>query len=216
MVYHHDLLLCPFCYGHLQTNWLKYTLGKKGYYTPIWGHEIDMDRIFVLPVGWNWHAMYLWLLPNEIRPYLGRTFTSMPRGIIEVQNHSLGGHFSKSAFTLWQVRKKIDNCWFFSQFSLIVLTMPRPNLIGIRHKVLACTCPWGHAAKCYCWSCGSDSCYRQPYPPEACWHWNFGARQVHGGSSEDHTSSEPCFVQDGPTGSLHKCLGLDGSHEEFV
>ena len=80
----------------------------------------------------------------------------------------------------------------------------------------ACTCRWGHAAKCYCWSCGYDSCYRQTYPPEACCHWKFGARQVHRGTSEDHTSSRPCFVQDGPRGSLHKCPGLGGADEEFV
>ena len=63
---------------------------------------------------------------------------------------------------------------------------------------------------------GSDSCKRQPLPPEACCHWNFGAGQVHGGSSEHHTSLRPCFVQDGRTGSLHKCSGLDGPFEEFV
>ena len=45
---------------------------------------------------------------------------------------------------------------------------------------------------------------------------NFGASQVHWGASEDHTSSRPCFIEDGPTGSLHKCLGLDGADEEFV
>ena len=58
---------------------------KKGCCTPIWGNKIDMDLIFVLPVGWNWHEMYLWLLPNEIRPYLGWTSISMPSGIAEVQ-----------------------------------------------------------------------------------------------------------------------------------
>ena len=41
---------------------------------------------------------------------------------------------------------------------------------------------------------------RQPHHPEACCHWNFGARQFHGGSSEDHTSLRPFFVEDGPTG----------------
>ena len=35
------------------------------------------------------------------------------------------------------------------------------------------------------------------------------------GSSEDHTSSRPCFVEDGPTGSLHKGVGLDGMDEEL-
>ena len=49
-----------------------------------------------------------------------------------------------------------------------------------------------------------------------CCYWNFGARQVDGGSSEDHTSSRPCFVESDLTGSLHKCSGLDGADEEFV
>ena len=31
-----------------------------------------------------------------------------------------------------------------------------------------------------------------------------------------HTSSRRCFVEDGLTGSLHKCPGLDGADEEFV
>ena len=35
------------------------------------------------------------------------------------------------------------------------------------------------------------------------------------GSSEDQTSSNPCFVEDGPTGSLHKSVGLDGMDEEL-
>ena len=47
-------------------------------------------------------------------------------------------------------------------------------------------------------------------------HAATGARQVHRGSLEDHTLSRPCFVQDGPTGSLYKCSGLDGADEEFV
>ena len=108
---------------------------RKGCYTPIWGNEIDMDWIFVLPVGWKWYEMYLWLLPNKIGPYLVWTFTSMPSRIVEVQNHSLGGHFPKSAFVLWQVW--INNWIFFSQSSLIVQIMPRPTSICIRHKVLA-------------------------------------------------------------------------------
>ena len=80
--------------------------------------------------------MYLWLLPNESRPYLDQTFTSIAGGVVEVQNHSLGGHSPKSAFTLWQVQ--INNCIFFN-FSLIALITPHPLLIGIRHEVLALT-----------------------------------------------------------------------------
>ena len=60
-----------------------YTLGK-GCYTPIWGNKIDLD-FFVLPMGGYWHEVYLWLLPNEIWPYLGQTFTLMPSVIVEVQ-----------------------------------------------------------------------------------------------------------------------------------
>ena len=79
--------------------------------------------------------MFLWLLPNEIRPYHARTFTSMPSEIVKVQNCSLGCHFPKSAFKLWQVQ--LNDYIFFSQCSLIVLIMPHPIPVGIRHKVLA-------------------------------------------------------------------------------
>ena len=135
---------------------------------------------------------------------------SVPCGNIEVQNRSLGGHSPKSTPTLWQVR--LNNCILFSQFSLIVLMMPRPSPIGIR----SCACLWGPVEKCYCWSRGSDSCYSQSRPLEACCYWNFCARQVHGGSLDHHTSSRPCFDEDGPTRSLCKCSGLDGADEEFV
>ena len=72
--------------------------------------------------------------PNENRPYIGRTFTSMPSGTIGVQNRNSGGHFLKSAFALWQVR--INNR-ILSHFSLIVLIMLRPTPVGIRYEVLA-------------------------------------------------------------------------------
>ena len=75
---------------------------------------------------------------------------------------------------------------------------------------------WGHATRCYCWSQGSDSCYHQLHHLEACCRWKFNARQIHRGSSEDHTSLRQCFVQDGLTGSFHKCSGLDGGDEESV
>ena len=135
------------------------TIGKKGCCTYIWGNEIDMDPIFVLPVGWNWHEMYLWLLPNEIRPYLDRTFTSMSSGIVEVQNRSLSDHFPKSTFALWQVR--INNCILFS--ILTDCSNNAPSTPYIYWAWSACTCQW-------------DLCYRQPHPPEACCHWNFGTR----------------------------------------
>ena len=148
--------------------------------------------MFVLPVGWNWDEKYLWLLPNKIRPYPGLTFTSMPSGIVEVQNHSLGGQFPKFAFTLWQVR--INN-YIFSQFSLIVLIMPRPTPIGIKREALALVGEgmWQSTIAIRTWWVWLM------LPPTTssggmC-HWNFGARQVHGNSSEDHTSPIPCFVQ---------------------
>ena len=65
-------------------------------------------------------------------------FHLMPSGIAGVQSRSSGGHFPKSAFVLWPFR--INNCIIFSQFSLIVLIMPRPTPIGIRHTVLALAC----------------------------------------------------------------------------
>ena len=40
--------------------------------------------------------------------------------------------------------------------------------------------------------------------------------QVQGSSWEDHTSSRLRFVEDGPTRSIQKCLGLYGADEEFV
>ena len=98
-------------------------------------NKIHEDRICVLPMGCNWHEIYLWLLPNEIRPYHGRTFTTMPSGIAEVQNSSIGGHFPQSTFALWNVR--INNCIFFLNFSLIILIFPHPTPIGNRHEVLA-------------------------------------------------------------------------------
>ena len=82
--------------------------------------KIDMDRISVLPVGWNWHKMYLRVLPSEIRPYFGWTFTSLPSGIAEVQNHSLGGHFPNLPSHCGKFESTIT---FFSQFLLVVLIM---------------------------------------------------------------------------------------------
>ena len=78
----------------------------------------------------------------------------------------------------------MNNCMLFS-----ILTDCSNNAPSNPYRYYArsaCIWPWGHTSKC--WSPGSDSCYRQPHHPEACCHWNFGARQVHGGSSEDHMS----------------------------
>ena len=76
-----------------------------------------------------------WLFPNEIRHYLGQTFNARSSGVVELRNHSIGGRSPKSIFTLWQLW--INICIFFQKFFLIVRTMPRPTLMGIRHEVFA-------------------------------------------------------------------------------
>ena len=93
----------------------KYTLGKKGCYTPIEDNKTNVDRTFVFPLGWNWHDMDPWLFPNEIRHYLGQTFNARSSGIVELRNHSIGGRSPKSIFTLWQLW--INICIFFKSFS---------------------------------------------------------------------------------------------------
>ena len=92
----------------------KYTLGKKGCYTPIEDNKSNVDRTFVFPLGWNWHDMDTWLFPNEIRHYPGQTFNARSSGIVELRNHSIGGRSPKSIFTLWQLW--INICIFFQKF----------------------------------------------------------------------------------------------------
>ena len=60
---------------------------------------------------------------NHVQKYIatGR----LDKVLVEVQTRSLAGHFPKPAFALWEVR--INNCIFFSNFSLIVLIMTRPT-----------------------------------------------------------------------------------------
>ena len=98
----------------LQTTLSNYTLGKKGWYTPIEDNKTNVDRTFVFPLGWNWHDMDPWLFPNEIRHYLGQTFNARSSGIVELRNHSIGGRSPKSIFTLWQLW--INICIFFQKF----------------------------------------------------------------------------------------------------
>ena len=93
----------------------KYTLGKKGCYTPIEDNKTNVDRTFVFPLGWNWHDMDPWLFPNEIRHYLGQTFNARSSGIVQLRNHSIGGRSPKSIFILWQLW--INICIFFKSFS---------------------------------------------------------------------------------------------------
>ena len=89
----------------------------------------------------------------------------------------------------------------FSQFSLIVLIMPRPTLIGIRHEVFALvregmqqSAITGRVGLI----CATINCiFRRHAATGTC-------------------SSRPYFVEDGPIGSLRKCSGLDGANEEFV
>ena len=94
--------------------WFKYTLGKKGCYTPIEDNKTNVDRTFVFPLGWNWHDMDPSLFPNEIRHYLGQTFNARSSGVVELRNHSIGGRSPKSIFTLWQLW--INICIFFQKF----------------------------------------------------------------------------------------------------
>ena len=156
--------------------------------------------------------MYLWLVPNEIRPYLGRTFTIMPRGIVKVQNRRWSiPQICFDTVANWNQRLHI-----FSQFSLIVLIIiSHSTPIDIRHHVLALA----HEGM---WQSVIDG--RMGVTRATMNHilWRHAATvtlvsgKSTGGSLEDHTSSRPCFVEDGPTGSLLKCLGIDGMDEEFV
>ena len=133
----HGCDLC-YCQPHLLEAccMTTYTLGKQTLSHPHLGHTIDMDRILVIPVGWNWQEMYLWLLPNEIRCYLSRNFTSMATGIVQVQNRSLGG-----ACALW-----------FASVIACYLSIPTDcsnNVLSNPYRYQAwsaCTRPWGHAA----------------------------------------------------------------------
>ena len=102
-----------------------------------------------------------------------------------------------------------SNQWLhiFSQFSLIVLIMPRPTHIGIRHEVLALAREGMRR---------SAIAGRVGLTHATVNNLILGTRQAHGGSSIDQTSSRPCFVEDGPTRSLHNCSGLEGVDEEFV
>ena len=127
-----------------------YTLLEKCCCTLLWDNKIDMDRIFVLPVGWNWHEMYLWLLPDEIQPNLPWTFISMRQSVTAGR---------------------------------VGLTHATVNHILRRHAVIGTSVP------------GKST----------------GAPR-----KTMYTSSRTCFVQDGPTGSLHKCSGLVDTDEEFV
>ena len=88
---------------------------QKSCYTTIEDNKTNVDRFFVFPLGWNWHDMDPWLLPNEIRHYLGQTFNARSSGIVEIRNHRIGGRSPKSIFTLWQLW--INICIFFKSFS---------------------------------------------------------------------------------------------------
>ena len=137
----------------------------------------------------------------------------MPSGIIKDPNQSLGGHFSKSSFTLQQVR--MDNYVFLSL--LTDWSDNAPSNLYMYYAWSACTCPWGHVERGIAGRVYLTLLRSTPtHPPEACCHRNFVARHVHWGSSEDHTSSRPWFVENGPTGSLHNCSGLHDKDKEFV
>ena len=188
----------------------RYTLGKKGCYTPIEDNKTNVDRFFVFPLGWNWHDMDPWLFPNEIRHYLGQTLNARSSGIVELRNHSIGGRSPKSIFTLWQLW--INICIFFQKFFWLFEQCPVQPLwvLGMRclhlpvrslNKVLL--------LPVWVW-------LRQPHTQKACYHWIFGARQVFRGSPKDNTSARPCIAEDGPTWSFLECSGLDGADEKSV
>ena len=120
--------------------------------------------------------------------------------------HYLPSHCGKFESTI---------AYFFFQIWLIVLTMSRPTSKCFRHEVLALACEGRQ--QCAIAGCVSltHATVNRILRRHAATR-NFGASQVHRGASEDHTSSRPCFIEDGPTGSLHKCLGRDGADEEFV
>ena len=104
---------------------------------------------------------------------------------------------------------------FFSQISLIVLIMPRPTPIGIRHEVLALACGGIRQSA----TAGRMGLTCATVNRILWWHvatGNLVPGKSEEGSLERNTSSRPCFVEDGPTGSLHKCSGLDGADEELV
>ena len=106
---------------------LFYTLRKKGYYTPIWGNKIDMDRISVHSVGWNWHEMYLWLLPNEIRPSLASWPDLYFNAKWDRQSPKPELKWSFPQICLRTVGSANQQLYIFSQFSMIILMIPRSN-----------------------------------------------------------------------------------------
>ena len=87
--------------------------------------------------------------------------------------------------------------------------------MGIRHEVFALARE-GIKQGAIATPFGFDSCYRQPHTQKTCCHWIFGASQVFRGSLKDNTSARPCIAEDGPTGSLLECSGLDGADEKSV
>ena len=94
-----------------------------------------MGRNVGLPEGWAEIDMKCARDCSPTKPDL--TLAGLPlqcQAVFEVQNHSLGGRFPKSAFALWQVR--INNCICFAHFALIVIIMPHPTPIGMNSLYL--------------------------------------------------------------------------------
>ena len=150
---------------------ISYTLLEKGCYTPIWGNKIDRS---------NFRASIGLQLTRNVPATIPKWNPTLPWPDFQF-NAKWGRRNPKRslAFTLWQVW--MNNCIFFS-----IITNCSDNDSSnpyTYYQWSACTCPSGHVAICCCWSPGPDSCFRQMQHPEACCHWNFGARQVHGGSS---------------------------------
>ena len=112
---------------------------------------------------------------------------------------------------LCTVTSSFQQFHIFSQFSLIVLMMPHLFPIGITHEVLALARE-GLRQRAIA---GRVVLTRATVN---CILWRHAATVtlVPGKSSEEHTSSGPCFVENDPTGSLHTCSDLDDTDEEFA
>ena len=87
-----------------------YTLGKKGCY-PLYEAIILTWIEFLCFHRAAIDMKCTCYCSNEIGPYLGRAFTSVPSGIVEIKTRSLGGHCPKFASALWQVRLEWAQRW---------------------------------------------------------------------------------------------------------
>ena len=113
----------------LQHTVLKYTLLEKRLLHPHLRQWSNFCPSSGLKLTWNVPVT----APQQSPTLSWRTFTSMPSGIVEVQNRSC--HYPK--ICLCTVVSSNRQLQIFSQFSLIIQIMSRPTPICIRHEVLA-------------------------------------------------------------------------------